>query len=92
MPGAAAPTRVPEGGATKQLAKHGKRRPPKLPRIHPAPPFSFAFPDNDNGERDQAVIEAELAEIHALQEKLEAWDPRSQAMPLRVGRIVSIVK
>ena len=64
----------------------------RLRKIDPPPPFFFAFPENDNGERDQAVIEAELAEIRALQEKLEAWDPRSQAMPLRVGRIVSIVK
>ena len=79
--GATAAARVPTGGAAMRLRK-----------IDPPPTFFFAFPGNDNGERDQAVIEAELAEIHALQEKLEAWDPRSQALPLRVGRIVSIVK
>ena len=52
--------------------------------------FVFAAIANDN--RPAEIIEAELAEIHALQEKLEAWDPRSQALPLRVARIVSIVK
>jgi len=64
----------------------------RLRKIDPPPPFFFAFPGNDNGERDQAVIEAELTELHELQERLEAWDPRSQALPLRVGRIVSIVR
>ena len=81
VPGAAAALGVQKGGEAMRLRK-----------IDPPPPFFFAFPGNDNGERDQAVIEAELAEIRQLREKLEAWDPRSQALPLRVARIVSIVK
>ena len=43
--------------------------------------FVFAEPANDNGERSLEVLEDELRQTRELQEKLERWDPRSQALP-----------